>query len=111
LTVLGAKVRFVPVSCDSMEAVFGHLARDDYNMMILTSLGEDLIQRLSRQKRDLNIRTFCLDPAELIWGVAVSIKPSEKKTVIVVNLVQAQKEGSQFGAGFLQMCDIYEGKP
>lgn len=86
-----------------------NLPESDYSIMIFTSLGENEVRGLVPSKQGFGIRTFAIDPALVPLGVAVSIRPQKKKNAILINLAEAQKEVSQFGARLLKMCEIYEG--
>ncbi|MEW5796137.1 MAG: hypothetical protein AB1772_07225 [Candidatus Zixiibacteriota bacterium] len=110
LTVLGSRIRFQPVCCDSLRTIVDQLSPDDYNIMMLTSLNEEQTRLLADLKSGTRIRTFAFDAVQIPFGVAVSVRPDEKKNAIIVNLAAAQSEGSRFGAQLLRLCEIWEGK-
>lgn len=86
-----------------------NLPKSDHNTMIFPSLGKNEVRNLVPNEQGLTIRTFAIDPALVPAGVAVSIRPQEKKKAILVNPAEAHKEGSRFGARLLKICEIYEG--
>lgn len=110
LKVAGARVRFRPFQIDSLKTVLKTVSEADYNIMVITSLGEPQVRNILSFTQALGIRTFALDPNLVSVGVAVGIRPYLKKKSILVNVAAAREEGSQFGAPLLKMCEIYDGK-
>ena len=111
VTVFGAKVRFLPICCDSTKLVLSQVNPNHYNMMVLTSMSRAKVQELLDDQQGRSVRTYTLDPGQMSLGVAVGIKPTKGKNSIVVNLAEAEKEGTRFGAQLLRICELLEETP
>jgi len=108
LTVEGARVRFVAFAVNEVDSVLSRPEASDYGILLVTNLSDETVRRLLNSGGGTGLRSFSLDPALIPLGIAVSARAGEKKNAIVVNLAEAQREGSHFGAPLLKMCEIYE---
>jgi hypothetical protein len=111
LQVSGVDVEFHPLQYDKLDSACRKVLPTDYAILIVSDFDGEKIKRAIPRARDCGLRTFTLDPDLVALGFAVSVKPDKKKNAIVINLEQARREGSQFGAHLLKMCEIYEGTP
>jgi hypothetical protein len=109
LKVSGAAVNFIPFRLEDHATRMSELRSSDYNLMIITSLNDDQVMQLLNTKTDFGLRTFSFDPGQISLGVGISIQPEKRKNSILINLAETQREGSQYGAHLLKMCEIYEG--
>lgn len=108
LTVDGARVRFEAFPVDEANSSLPRPEASDYGILLVTNLSDETVRRLLNSGGGTGLRSFSLDPALIPLGIAVSARAGEKKNAIVVNLAEAQREGSRFGAPLLKMCEIYE---
>ena len=108
LTVEGARVRLIAFPVDETDSGLFRRDATDYGILLVTNLADDSMMRLLNNESGARLRSFSLDPNLIPLGIAVSVKTGEKKNAIVVNLAEAQREGSRFAAPLLKMCEIYE---
>lgn len=108
LTVEGARVHFVPFRVNEADSSLTRQETTDYGILLVTTFSDGTVRRLLNSGGGTGLKSFSLDPALIPLGIAVSARAGEKKNAIVVNLAEAQREGSRFGAPMLKMCEIYE---
>jgi hypothetical protein len=108
LTVDGARVRLIAFPVEEIDSGLFRKEVSNYGILLVTNLSDNSMTRLLNNESGARLKSFSLDPNLIPMGIAVSVKAGEKKNAIVVNLGEAQREGSRFAAPLLKMCEIYE---
>lgn len=107
LKIKNVPVKFYSVSFDKIDATFKTVLNSGYNVLFTTDFDNDKIKELVIIKNRYKLRTFSFNPEHIQLGLAVSVR-AYKKNPIIVNIEQAQFEGSNFSAHLLKMCEIYK---
>ncbi len=106
LMVSGVAVTYQSVPSDEIDSALATLDDSQYNLMIVTSVGSDRVASLSSKAQIHLVRTFSLDPEYVALGISVGVKVRKKGQLIMVNLDSSRREGSQFSAHLLRLCEI-----
>lgn len=107
LVVSGVILTHVAMSLESFDTLSPPDDPDDYNILLVTSVGRDKIKHLSERTRKYKMRSFSLQPDYVQRGLAVGVDPQRKSKTILVNREAALQEGSKFSAHLLKMCEIF----
>jgi hypothetical protein len=110
LTVEGVAVTCQLIPTSAVDSVLEAVSDTQYNLFVFTSIKQGDIAALASQARANNVRTFSLDPSHIELGISVGVKVQEKGQLIMVNLDSSRREGSQFSAHLLKLCEIVEGE-
>lgn len=108
IKVADIDVVFKPVPYGKLNSSMNNLSDSSYNILIVTELEENQLNLIKKKSADSNIRSFSFNPEHVELGYSVSIKLRDKKTKIVINLGSSKREGSEFSAHLLKICDIYK---
>jgi len=107
IAVKGVKIRFKPIMYVQADSALKSVSGSNYNMILVTDIGEDNISELARKTRASKVRSFSLCPEYVLLGLSISVDPARKSKAILLNLESSKQEGSKFGAHLLKICEIY----
>jgi|GEM_PF-2328101 len=102
----GLKVRCVLVALDDISQVSSDLQNVSADVFYLTEMRGVDIQEVVVVSRARHIKTITVVARYLEGGVAIGLRVSNDKPVIVVNLIAAKAEGSNLTGQLLQVSTI-----
>jgi hypothetical protein len=108
LTIDGLPVNFHPIEYDNLNSLFSLDTITTYNLVLITSIGENRIDHILNSLSGKRIRSFAFEPDYVPMGIAVSTKIKNSKPSIFINLKTSRNEGCNFSTHLLKMCEIYE---
>jgi len=108
IRVANKNVVFSPVAFGNLNTSLNNISDSSYNILIVTELEENQLDFIMKKSIELQIGSFSFNPEHIELGFSVSIKLHDQRTRIVINLESSKREGSEFSAHLLKICDIYQ---
>jgi len=108
LVVSGVHILHQPIPLDQVDSIFKQASDSEYRALLVTNIGQEKINRLSKKTQLFGVKSFSLCPDYVPQGLSIGVRPEEESKTILVNLRSSRLEGSNFSAHLLKICEIYK---
>jgi hypothetical protein len=105
----GRRVRVVVVEVQSADKLAAALAQHGVAALIVTTDLDLEAAAIARVTRELHVLSFTSSEQAARAGLSIGLLQDNARVEIVINVTAARAEGSQFGAGLLQLARRLDG--
>jgi YfiR/HmsC-like len=107
-TISGHKVHWLAVELSDVESLKLSLVHNRVDVMYVTPLRGVELNHIVAASRAAGITTFTGVPRYVERGLALGVGIARERPQIIVNLLAARAEGSDFTSQLLRVCKVFE---
>ncbi|MFH1893496.1 MAG: hypothetical protein ABIK83_12545 [Candidatus Zixiibacteriota bacterium] len=106
MSVSGVAVKHESLPIKQFNSAVSRMSSREYNILLVTAVDRREIESLALEAQAAGMRSFSILPEYVNLGLAVGVRVGKKRNSIIVNLESSRREGSNFSAHLLKMCEV-----